>query len=332
MSAVLTDNGTDHGAGSVQRDPTLPLLPTLLDTRAMAGHLAAYWPGHSLLRADLIRHKLGRRALIRYTASGSDSAIAYGKTFASERGPRVHRIAEKVYDLTLSGELPFRVAPPIAWIPDLRLSLVGAVSGDGVEPRILASDTVLARQIAQALAALHGSALSLDRHHELSDELAPLAGRVEALSQRAPQLMRQAHACLHRVHQRVPVWERRWRSRPIHRDCYHEQWLLDPDGLALLDFDDAKIGEPAVDIANVTAHLHLLALQLGRPVSSLNPVVDAFNDAASAADPDLPSDLVRALEAATLLRLADIHQPRANGDAVAQALLDLCEERLESQS
>lgn len=331
MSAVLAENGAVHGAGLVPSDPTLPLLPTLLDTRAMAGHLARVWPGHTLVRAELIRYKPGRRALIRYTANGSSPALAYGKTFASERGSRVHRIAERVYDLTQSGELPFRVAPPIAWIPDLRLSLVGAVDGEGVEGRILAGDTALARRIVQALAALHGSGLSLDRHHGLADELAPLPDRVEALSRRAPQLARHAEACLQQVQQRLPSWDHRWRSRPIHRDCYHEQWLLGPDGLALLDFDDAKLGEPAVDVANVIAHLRFLALQQGRPVSSLDPVVDAFNEDALAADHDLPADLVCELEAATLLRLADIHQPRANGDAVATALLDLCWERLESK-
>ena len=99
-------------------------------------------------------------------------------------------------------------------------------------------------------------------------------------------------------------------------------------GLALLDFDDAKTGEPAVDVANAVALLCLLALQHGRPAAALDSVVDAFLEAAHAADSSLSADLLRGLEAATLLRLADIHQPRANGDAVAAALIDSCVERL----
>ena len=69
-----------------------------------------------------------------------------------------------------------------------------------------------------------------------------------------------AHTCLARL-ENAPDGRLDWRFRPIHRDIYHDQVLVTRRGLGLLDFDDAAMSEPAVDVANFLAHLRLLALE-----------------------------------------------------------------------
>ena len=88
----------------------------------------------------------------------------------------------------------------------------------------------------------------------------------------------------------------------------------------MLDFDDAALSEPAVDVANFLAHLRLLALQRTGEPGALAGVA-AFEDRYHHLDPDLDPALIRFLEGATLLRLAEIHLPRARGMWLARRLL-----------
>ena len=50
---------------------------------------------------------------------------------------------------------------------------------------------------------------------------------------------------------------------PIHNDFYAKQVLLLSDGVALIDFDEAALGDPAADLGLFLAHLELDALTSG---------------------------------------------------------------------
>jgi Ser/Thr protein kinase RdoA (MazF antagonist) len=102
-----------------------------------------------------------------------------------------------------------------------------------------------------------------------------------------------------------------WRWRPVHRDFYYDQVLADGSALALLDLDDAAMSEPAVDVSNFLAHLRLLALEEPLCADTVAVAADAFRERARRLDPDLDPFLLRLLEAATLLRLACIHEHHA---------------------
>jgi Ser/Thr protein kinase RdoA (MazF antagonist) len=112
-----------------------------------------------------------------------------------------------------------------------------------------------------------------------------------------------------------------WRWQPVHRDIYHEQVLVDGDSLAVIDLDDAAMSEPAVDVANVVAHLMLLGAQQGSDVHALQPAIHAFLRRAHARDPGLEPTLVAFLVATTLVRLSGIHIGRERGVAIAHDLL-----------
>lgn len=315
-------SGGRHANGFVY-DPALPQLRSLVDAEAMSRVFRSLWNGKpiSVQNIDVVRHKPGRRCLLRYeVGAGGQRRRLYGKTFASERGPRVYEITRTLTEARAFGS-DVLLPKPVAFMPHLKLLVQPELPGEPVAPRLLTGDTALARQMAEALHALHRSGLDLGRRRALDDELDHLRDRVEQSAERAPELAAAARRCLDIVQTHRPPDEV-WRWHPCHRDCYHDQFLIGPAGLAVLDLDDAAMAEPALDVANVLAHLRLLGLQQRDDADALDDVATAFRDAACRLDPELNRELLRFLEAATLLRLAVIHLPRNRGNWLAARLLE----------
>ena len=63
----------------------------------------------------------------------------------------------------------------------------------------------------------------------------------------------------------------------IHRDFYEKQVVIGSDGqVGILDFDTAAVGEPALDVANIFAHLELRVLQGRCSLRSASHATDAL--------------------------------------------------------
>jgi Ser/Thr protein kinase RdoA (MazF antagonist) len=286
-------------------DPVLPQLALLRNRQLVEPPLSEALGER--VRVDevvVVRHKYGRRCTLRYTltpATGGEPLRVYAKTFASERGPRVFRALEALVEGW--SRPPAVVIPePVAYVRSCKLLLQREVPGASARSRFLAGDRALAMRAAEALAGLHRSGARLERVHTLTDELAAARSRVERLEGAAPR----ARRCLAKLEAALAA-PRAWRERPVHRDFYHDQLLLFGDALGILDFDDAKMSEPAVDVANFLAHLRLLAIEEPGRAELVDDAAEAFRERAHALDPSLDPDLVRLLESATLLRLAGIH-------------------------
>lgn len=217
-----------------------------------------------------------------------------------------------------------RLPDPVAFLPNLKLLLQRSVPGQPAESALLDGDQNLATRIATAFHRLHASGIDLGRRHDLGKELAPLPGRVEDIRDGDSSLLPLALECLGAIETTTLAADWPWRWRPVHRDAYHDQVLIDDGRLAILDLDDAAMSEPAIDIANFVAHLHLLGIQRHDDSRALADVIDAFLNQSLRLDPDLDPNLLRFLQAVTLLRLAGIHISRRNGSQVAAGLLDEC--------
>lgn len=313
------------GAGlEAIEDPKLPQLRALRDRQRMTSELSGFG---KLRDIELIRHKPGRRAILRYTVLARDGVTEhlYGKTFASERGPRVFGIAQTIANARAFGA-GVSVPEPIAFLPHLKLLVQRSVPGQPVESDLLVGDRELATRIATAFHRLHACGIDLGRRHDLSAELAPLARRVDDIRAIDPALFLTASRCLTAIATmaRAKETDSSWRWRPIHRDAYHDQVLIDDGRLAILDLDDAAMSEPAVDIANIAAHLQLLGIQRHGNSTALVGVIEAFLRQSLHLDPGLDPTLLDVLRAATLLRLAGVHISRHDGIRVATLLLGEC--------
>jgi Ser/Thr protein kinase RdoA (MazF antagonist) len=300
-------------------DDALPQLDELLDG-ASAGRLLTrlHRKRVEVLGAEVVRHRPGRRCTLRYELSiGGCREEAYAKTYASARAPRVHAA---LVEIAAAGERAgaFSVPEPVGCVSSLHLVVQRAVSGEPVTRRLLVGDVGLAGEIAAALHALHTSGAELPSSHAADDELRIVASRLVELP---PSLHRAARESLERA---ADALERfRWRRRPVHRDLYHDQILVDGDRLVFLDLDDAAMSEPAVDVANLVGHLRLLAFDAPRSAEPLQAAA-AFESRYASLDAALDLRLVRTLEAATLLRLGCIHL-RRGGVRLAERLIDASE-------
>jgi Ser/Thr protein kinase RdoA (MazF antagonist) len=291
-------------------DQALPQLAVLRDPVLVADVLRdVYDQPVRVTDLAIVRHKAGRRCTLRYDVligSRRRPERLFGKTFASERGPRVHKTVAAIAAARACGEAA--LPEPVAYVRPLKLLLQRGVPGVPVRSSLLAGDRDLVVAIAEVLAALHASGVELDRRHGLADELDVLRSRLEQLARDRPR----ARQCLARI-QAAALTPLEWRLRPVHRDFYHDQLLVDGGRLAVLDFDDAAMSEPAVDVANFLAHLRLLALEQPVRADAVHTAARAFRERCHDLDEGLDPSLVLLLESATLLRLACIHEPLAPG-------------------
>ncbi|MBA2277592.1 MAG: phosphotransferase [Chloroflexia bacterium] len=324
--------GNEATSGPV-RDPALPQLQTLQNPIQMAAELGRIDAGRpiSVQAIALIRHKPGRRAIVRYDIGpdGCDGGRAdrlYAKTFASERGARVYQITRAIATAQAFGP-DVALPEPVAFLPHLKLLVQRAVPGEPVGAALLAGDRALASRIATSLHRLHTSGLDLGREHDLAKELSPLPDSAARIDAQCPELNALASSCLSHVDQAgTRDWP--WRWRPVHRDFYDAQILIHDGTLAVLDLDDAAMSEPAVDVANFAAHLRLLGVRRWGNAAALFAVERAAADRYRTLDPDLNAELLRFLTATTLFRLAGIHVQRSNGARVARLLLESCDRLL----
>ena len=315
------------GNGAQAVDPALPALVSLQDPETVARELerGVYGRPTELLELEIVRHKPGRRCTLRFRVRGNGggavwSETLYAKTYARGRAGRVHEVLRLVGGARVWGP-GVAIPDAIAHLPALDASLQREVKGEPVADSLVAGDEGVAARIAEALHDLHRATLELPRRHSPEKEIEPLKERVERLAALCPSLGEPAQEALALVQERS--WQAGlWRWRPVHRDFYYDQVLAGEHGLSLLDFDDAAMSEPAVDVANFLAHLGLLSLKsLGRP-DGLAAVAEAFRQRSRELDEELDPRLVRFLEGATLLRLAQIHSEKENGPWLAARLLD----------
>ncbi|MEM7327016.1 MAG: aminoglycoside phosphotransferase family protein [Actinomycetota bacterium] len=219
---------------------------------------------------ELVRLVPMRRALIR-TSVGDETIFV--KSYAGERS--FHR---SVTGLRAAGDLPVAVPDLIAvdterltfimqGLPGVELSsLVGC---DDLNKALHATGTALAA-VHQADAGLAGHrsgvAETTDIAQLLVADLAAieprLAGRIEVV---ADQLTREYEAL-------EPVT-----TGPIHGKCFGDQILYDASTgqVSIVDWDDAKRGDPHFDLGRLIAHLGFLVATDGQPVD-LAPLLDGY--------------------------------------------------------
>lgn len=121
-------------------------------------------------------------------------------------------------------------------------------------------------------------------------------------------------------------------SEPVtaHRDLHDGQLVLGERGLTLLDFDLLCAADPALDLANLTAHMQLRALQdqhSATPHSTTQDGADAcarvLLEAYLPVDSERFHDTLRFYQGATFLRLALIYRLRPRWTGLVDTLVSL---------
>jgi aminoglycoside phosphotransferase (APT) family kinase protein len=233
--AVLGDRGLVLQAGGA--DERLPCLP------ALAGR-----PG-----AELVVHQPGRRAVVRLAGP----PVRWVKLLRPGAVAGVRTAA------AVAGAVPGLTTPRLLRADEATGRTVWtSLAGEPLH-LLLGEDATAAaaRRVGAAVRALHDTALPAGLPvHGPQDERRVLDGWLARRGWHAGPLPAEVPALAERVGRRLCAEP----AEPvlIHRDLHDKQLTVTADGgVGLLDLDTLAVGEAALDLGNLLAHLELRALQ-----------------------------------------------------------------------
>ena len=286
-----------------------------------------------IVQGMLIRHKPGRRALIRYTLHDADHRAfgLIGKLRAKGTDQRTFATTQAIHEIVTTDDrhLPLRVPRPLASVPDLDMWLQEEIAGtDGWSA--LASDDAAANalRIGEALRRLHGLDLPTRRTHGADDELSIIDQRLAAAQCEMPHLRLRIQA----------VWDagraccESLRNRPrcnAHRDFYPAQLIVDAEWVYVLDLDLFCNADPALDVGNFIAHIEESDLRNAGNPHARQHVIEAFTRGymKHGYDPGFMSALER-YRVLSLVRLFHISTGFAERRAFSNDILAYCEQQI----
>lgn len=324
-------------------DPDMPLVVRALDPGEINYHFEKI-RFHDATDADrprlheikVVRHKPGRRCLIEYvfskngTAGNEAPVVLIGKLRARGPDDTSYRLSQA---LVTSGfhsdcEDGISIPVPLGIVPELHMWFQQKVPGRLATDLLAgAGGEAVAKRIAEAAHKIHTTDIRPQRHHTMADELRILHDRLNLLGGREPaweaRLSRVRDAC-DRLGAAVPEPD----IRPIHRDFYADQVMVDGGRLHLLDFDLCCLGDPALDIGNFTAHLKEYALRtMGNPEALATQETALVERFVELAGPETRAS-IDAYVTLTLARHIYISTLFPDRRAFTSRILELCEQRL----
>lgn len=232
------------GAVVLQPDGADRRLPGLRDVLARDG-------------TTLVSHRPERRAVVRRDGIAGTSFVK------AVRPARVHGLLGPLRDLARAETRPFAI-PEIEAVDEAEGTVtLAALPGAPLHDRPAAAATgVVSCAVGRALRWMHerypGDALA----HGPAEEIALLRDRMEQLRPYAPKAATAAAPVAEEVC--AALGASTGERVPLHRDFYDKQIVVDDaGGIGLLDFDTLAIGEAALDVANMLAHLELRVVQEG---------------------------------------------------------------------
>lgn len=245
-------------------DAKIPFLEQALDRVQAQAQLQIIIPSLTqVTAATLVRHKLGRRALVEYHAETVTGPIALlGKIRARGTDVASYQVQQALWKNGWAADSAdgFAIPAPLGLVPDWHMALQRKVPGIPATQLLPTEQGIsLAQRIAALAHKLHRTPVPTAKTHTLADELAILRDRL-------PQVAHQHPHWATRIEDVLDACDRLATPYPltpspthpptgIHRDFYADQILVDGPRLWLVDLDLYCLGSPTVDIGNFIAHI-----------------------------------------------------------------------------
>lgn len=324
-------------------DPALPTLVAALTPETARHEFKRRLPRFSgagrlrLREIRVVRHKPGKRCVVEYdveirpvTGSPTDATLI-GKVRARRSGNEALRQLEMIWNAGFAADHPdgIFVPEPVGVISAFQMWFQRKAPGVTATTLLTGPEGVaLARRIATAAHKLHQANLTTEREHTMADELRIL------------------HECLARVAALQPEWAQRLgrvltaaeklggsftppRTCGIHRDFYSSQVIVDGAQLCLIDFDLFCRGDPGLDVGNFIGHMIEAGLRkpawAAAQARAAQELEDCFVELTGAA----ARASVRAYTTLTLVRHVYLSTQFPERAHTTEALLELCERRLD---
>lgn len=275
-----------------------------------------------VVSAEVVDRKPGRRALLRYRLAGpgpTQDRILLGKLYTDPaQAGRVHDLMARLDQEVFAASPGLGVPRALGWSNEPPLVLYRPAPGAGIDEADGVRRSEAMAGAARWLACLHRSRLDLDRRLDVDHEVANAGAWAETIADAMPALAGEAAAAVDSL-QSAAAGLRVRTDVPIHKDFHHQHLVLGPDRLAVVDLDEARLGDPAVDLAHFVANLGLAAMRGTTAVDGSNGLADVFLDAYGAETgwvPDERFDFFRrytAVKIAKQLAVGSGLRPRPTG-------------------
>ena len=236
-------------------------------------HLPA---GATISCATAVDGKPGERLLLRYDVAGcapGQHTTVFGKLYADPTAAvRVHETMCSLWEAFAHCAEPTTVPRPVALVQELGMVVYVPAPGVPLDTLLQGAEAPAALALAGSwLGHLHAAPVPLDRRFILATELLNASAWGTLVAAAAPEVAAAVTELCLRLRERsdeVALEE----ATPIHKD-FHPGHVIVNGSVAVVDFDEARLGDPAFDVAHFCAYLHLLALRLG--LASRLPALEA---------------------------------------------------------
>jgi hypothetical protein len=232
-------------------------------------------------RVELVDYGRQHRCTLRYHVTGPSAGggtfqqVVYGKLTGDGSGAMAESISRALQDriVRLPAGAQFAVPQVYGWLPDLRLSLLEALSGQALiadmvkgrlrgkpeDPGAPSLEAAIAT-CGRIAATLHTSQIALGRRRTLEDELTALRQGAVHMQRISPELGLTVGRWLDRLAAAAAQTE------PLppcfnHGDYTHGQLLIDGANSGLIDFDSVCQAEPALDLGQFLTYVRLAGLK-----------------------------------------------------------------------
>jgi aminoglycoside phosphotransferase (APT) family kinase protein len=211
--------------------------------------------------AEQLASAADRRTVVRYQVrglTGTDPVAVIGKVFTE-----AHRARMLHEHLTVLANGPFRdgelrVPEPMGLVPRCRMVLYRNFDGDRLD-RIHDGHRLEqgVESAARWLHRLHGCDVDLARQLSLQQEVVSAKQWATVIADAFPDLAVRAQSVAERWQGHVREGAGDAELVPIHKDFHAGHVLLGDDGVCVIDLDEARLGDPAMDIAHFCAYLEV---------------------------------------------------------------------------
>jgi aminoglycoside phosphotransferase (APT) family kinase protein len=234
-------------------------LRNALDCAQVSAELSRQGHALSVVGARLLSHSPGKRAVIAYTTADEEGGgRLIGKVYADPA--RAARLHDNLAQLSAARAEHVHVPQPVALVETMSLSLQEHAAGATLD-RLRATDRVDAtRGSARFLRALHGLDLAIERRVNLVSEARKVGEWAQVVAAESTALASKATRLAGRLASRAVDMEST-HVVPIHKDFHYQHLLYAKGRLSVIDLDELRRGDPALDVAHFCAYLHLLALR-----------------------------------------------------------------------
>jgi hypothetical protein len=302
---------------------------TVAAVQALLDHVGSC--GATIRGTSVVDGKAGERLLLRYDVEAAPGGTVFGKVFADPTAAvRVHETMCHLWEAFAGCGKPTTVPEPLGLLDDLNLVVYAPAPGVPLDEMLNAPEALDALRLAGSwLGHLHDAPVPLDRRFVVATELINAADWGAMVAATAPDVGSDAVALCRRLRERAEAITLD-EATPIHKD-FHPGHVIVDGSVAVVDFDEARLGDAAFDVAHFCAYLHLAGLrqELGERQEALEGAfLEGYNER-SGWSPDGRFALFRAYTAVKIAKqLATSRgpRPRPYGDDLARQLHEVLTE------